>query len=467
MPGQTRFGAAFVSVLAATAVSLLPQIKHVAQAQPTARRSRVATAGVEKPEIPEKAPDKPPVIHIETGRRCAISARSVTLDETTCLVESVLFGPLRIPRAELRRIVFDVESDPLGGISTQDMLFCKNGDRVRGRVVTIEAGVVTAKALSADLKVPTKELEAISFARAKKTEPRAVKKERTVYALRFTNGDRIIADKLSLDPATCTFSREGLGTFALDAKLLRSVAPRRLMPPGKEAGLILLADYGGGRLITLDKGGEIVWEMGGFNEPRDARYLPNGNILVAEERGQRILEVSPDREIVWSCSPGKEFERVFRIPSGEIMALTRNWELAEVSPEGRLKTLRDRVHYVTMTLRENLLIANHAEDAFQELNERMVPIWRFRCDEPACIQSLPDGTFLVAHETPIRVARIDRDGKVLWEYRPAEKVRDAHRFQDGTTAILTEGGEIICVDADRRVLWSFTGAKEAKSLHGR
>ena len=43
-----------------------------------------------------------------------------------------------------------------------------------------------------------------------------------------------------------------------------------------------------------------TWELsGGFNWPRDADRLPNGNTLITDTLNQRVLEVTPRGEVVW------------------------------------------------------------------------------------------------------------------------------------------------------------------------
>jgi hypothetical protein len=41
------------------------------------------------------------------------------------------------------------------------------------------------------------------------------------------------------------------------------------------------------------------WAVTGFNWPRDADRLPNGNTLVADSLGHRVVEVTPQGEVVW------------------------------------------------------------------------------------------------------------------------------------------------------------------------
>jgi hypothetical protein len=44
---------------------------------------------------------------------------------------------------------------------------------------------------------------------------------------------------------------------------------------------------------------ERVWVVDGFNWPRDADRLPNGNTLVTDTLNHRVVEVTPSGEVVW------------------------------------------------------------------------------------------------------------------------------------------------------------------------
>jgi hypothetical protein len=44
---------------------------------------------------------------------------------------------------------------------------------------------------------------------------------------------------------------------------------------------------------------ELVWSVEGFNWPRDADRLPDGNTLVTDTLNHRVVEVTPQGEVVW------------------------------------------------------------------------------------------------------------------------------------------------------------------------
>ena len=43
----------------------------------------------------------------------------------------------------------------------------------------------------------------------------------------------------------------------------------------------------------------LVWSVDGFNWPRDADRLPNGNTLVTDTLNHRVVEITPEGEVVW------------------------------------------------------------------------------------------------------------------------------------------------------------------------
>jgi len=68
---------------------------------------------------------------------------------------------------------------------------------------------------------------------------------------------------------------------------------------------------------------DLVWSVDGFNWPRDADRLPNGNTLVADTLNHRVVEITPDGEVVWEFhAPWAPYdaERGERASDGPTMA---------------------------------------------------------------------------------------------------------------------------------------------------
>ena len=70
---------------------------------------------------------------------------------------------------------------------------------------------------------------------------------------------------------------------------------------------VLVADSENDRVVEYERTGgpagngtwERTWELTGFDWPRDADRLPNGNTLITDTLNQRVVEVTPGGEVVW------------------------------------------------------------------------------------------------------------------------------------------------------------------------
>jgi hypothetical protein len=65
---------------------------------------------------------------------------------------------------------------------------------------------------------------------------------------------------------------------------------------------VLVADSENDRVVEFtheDGSWEEVWSVGGFNWPRDADRLPDGNTLVTDSLNHRAVEITPEGEVVW------------------------------------------------------------------------------------------------------------------------------------------------------------------------
>lgn len=92
-------------------------------------------------------------------------------------------------------------------------------------------------------------------------------------------------------------------------------------------GAVLVADSDNDRVVELHKkNGEwvVAWAVDsangvGFNWPRDADRLPNGNTLITDSRNNRVVEVTPNGTTVWSVHTGIWPYDADRLPYGELI----------------------------------------------------------------------------------------------------------------------------------------------------
>ena len=96
-------------------------------------------------------------------------------------------------------------------------------------------------------------------------------------------------------------------------------------------GTVLVADSENDRVVELhERNGswEVAWGVDsangvGFDWPRDADRLPNGNTLITDTRNNRIIEVTPEGETVWSTETGIWPYDAERLPYNELLGTDR------------------------------------------------------------------------------------------------------------------------------------------------
>ena len=122
-------------------------------------------------------------------------------------------------------------------------------------------------------------------------------------------------------------------------------------------GAVLVADSENDRVVELHKRNgewEVAWGVNaanglGFDWPRDADRLPNGNTLITDSRNNRIVEVTPDGTAVWSADTGIWPYDAERLPHQELLGSDRLQRMnnsgdAPGRGEGSVLPLVDRAH---------------------------------------------------------------------------------------------------------------------------
>ena len=130
-------------------------------------------------------------------------------------------------------------------------------------------------------------------------------------------------------------------------------------------GRYLCAHPDGGSLAEYGTGGELLWKVDGFNQPRWVERLQNGNLLVvvvadkpkegSEQKARggnmEVIETSPDGKVIISRIHPKGVNVISsaaRLPNGNTLVGTEKG-LAEYTPEGYavkvwLKTVISSIH---------------------------------------------------------------------------------------------------------------------------
>lgn len=207
---------------------------------------------------------------------------------------------------------------------------------------------------------------------------------------------------------------------------------------------------GNGKLAIVGLSGEVEWEMkwGGIH---DVHLAPNGNIMV-QQNMRRVVEIDrQSREIVWEYdsatlngNAGKKVEvHAFQpLPNGNVM-------IAESGPARIIEVDRAKkiVHQIPLRV----------DNPNPHTDTRLA-------------RQLPNGHYLVCHESDGAVRQYDRDGAVVWEYAVplfGKEPRGGHgldafgnrcfaavRLENGNTLIATGNGHsVIEVSEKKEIVW--------------
>ncbi|HAM70518.1 MAG TPA: hypothetical protein DCM86_02630 [Verrucomicrobiales bacterium] len=158
---------------------------------------------------------------------------------------------------------------------------------------------------------------------------------------------------------------------------------------------ILAADDSTHRLAILAADGSIEWELP-VGAIHDAWILPNGNILT-QQGWQKVVEVNREKKVVWEYDAGKsngnegkrvEVHAFQRLPNGDTMIVESGpARIIEVDSRG---VIHHEIH----------LKVNHPSAH----------------SDTRLARRLPNGHYLVAHESDGAVREYNRRGDVVWEY---------------------------------------------------
>lgn len=212
---------------------------------------------------------------------------------------------------------------------------------------------------------------------------------------------------------------------------------------------VLAADDSTHRLAIVAPDGSLEWETK-IGAIHDASVLSNGNILF-QQGWSRIVEMTPEKRIVWEYDSakmnGNEGKRVEvhafqRLENGLTM-------IAESGPARLIEVDREgKIH------REFKLKVNQPNPH----------------SDTRLVRKIPNGNYLVAHESDGVVREYDASGKVVWEYEVplfgkerkaghgpeafGNSVFSASRLPNGNTLIgAGNGHSILEVTPEKKLVW--------------
>jgi uncharacterized protein (UPF0248 family) len=117
---------------------------------------------------------------------------------------------------------------------------------------------------------------------------------------------------------------------------------------------VLIADGYSGRVIEVNRAGEVIWTFGGWDDdlegltsPYYAQRMADGHTLITDWSSHQVMEVDPEGVLVWRYGkprqPGSDVgqlmypEMAVRLPVGTTLICdTRNSRVLEVDPEGNV-----------------------------------------------------------------------------------------------------------------------------------
>jgi hypothetical protein len=230
----------------------------------------------------------------------------------------------------------------------------------------------------------------------------------------------------------------------------------------------------------------VAPRFGILDFPCDVERLPNGNTLIADAGdeaggGSEIIEVSPAGEIVWQYAGSLRFAHsAKRLPGGStLIADTTNNRVIEVDTAGRtLFTSEDwgagtgrlsdgsRLHYpnkATITPDGTLLITDRNNDRAVRVDRNGRVIWQYagRIVRPHGGSLTPDGNLLICDSDGQYVREVSPAREVVWSYGDGSRSRlswprDADRLDNGNTLITdSKNRRLVEVDRAGRVVWQY------------
>lgn len=274
----------------------------------------------------------------------------------------------------------------------------------------------------------------------------------------------------------------------------------KTIAPGRK---VIISDSSKQTLALLEADGTIAWRVK-IGPLHDLHVLPNGNILF-QKNWTHILEVDPKTDkVVWEyhCKPtdegaGKVEAHAFqRLEDGNTMiAESGNARIIEVNPKGeivkqiKLQVDQPRPHKDTRLVRKTkegtYLVAHEYHGLCREYDAEGKVIWEYEVPlfdkEPAggngvksygnalySVQRLPNGNTLIGTGNGKSVIEVTPEKKVVWHLTPEDL--DGIEFAWITTVQVLKNGNLIVgnchageenpqlieVDRDKKVLWSYT-----------
>jgi len=253
------------------------------------------------------------------------------------------------------------------------------------------------------------------------------------------------AVNFALSLLTVWFASAPLSGFCADAPDANAYAPAELPGHGLAQHDFLCSGEAHEERLSLVRGGRVVWSYThpGRGEISDAGLEPNGHILFAHQFG--ITEITQDKTVVWNYDAPAHTEihtaqplgtnRVCFIQNGSparFIVMNKDTGAVEhqfVLPAKDTNSVHRQFRRVRLTPAGTLLVAHLDLGKIVEYDWDGRALWSQELTNCWSAEWLPNGHVLAAASAVQVVREIDRQGRTVWEWTPA----DAPGYQFGFT----------------------------------
>lgn len=267
-----------------------------------------------------------------------------------------------------------------------------------------------------------------------------------------------------------TAKKKGKGAPPIDDTIPQ--APASLPGKGLAYRDFLYAPQAG-QTVQIVKGGKVAWTYdlpGARGEVQEATMLSNGHILIAWMLG--IKEIDQDQKVVWSydAPPKTEIhtakaigkDKVLFIQNGnpaQVMLATKSTNKVEplfTVPAGAPDNPHNQTRRAWLSDAGTMVLAHTDLNKVVEYDETGKAIWSVEAARPYSVQRLSNGNTLIT-SFDVFIREFDRQGKVVWEFTPADMKAQGYVEGKWCTATRLKNGNTLLTNNTR---WSST-ANEA------
>lgn len=236
--------------------------------------------------------------------------------------------------------------------------------------------------------------------------------------------------------------------------------------------------------MYIIRNGKIDWSYThpGKGEISDATLLPDGSVLFAHQFG--VTKISHEKQILWNydAPPGCEIhtaqaigtDYVVFVQNGDPAQLkvvnikTGATEKAFTLPVGNPKSVHGQFRQARLTNAGTILVGHMDKNRVVEYDVNGRELWSVMSPEPWSAVPLKNGNVLVSSGGHKTVTELDRNGKTVWQFTPADlpgfvfaNIQVSVRRDNGHTLINNWDGkgngttiQAIEVDKDKKLIWA-------------